>query len=118
MHIHVLEVGRAPAMPARLEAESLEATASYIARRTGREDALVLSGIAWNGGSVRVVTLTVRGWSHSDQGRACPHCGQQVYVRAVTCAEEAEEAGLAEGHRPDIAWVSLGPSISLLRFEV
>ena len=29
-----------------------------------------------------------------------------------------EEAGLAEGHRPDIAWVSLGPSVSLLRFEV
>ena len=104
MHIHVLEVGRAPAIPARLEAESLEAAASYIARRTGREDALVLARIAWNGGSVRVGTLTVRGWSRSDQSRACPHCGQQVYARAVTCAEEA---GMAEGHRPDTAWASL-----------
>ena len=95
-------------MPARLEAESLEAAASYIARRTGREDALVIARIVWNGGSVRVGTLTVRGWSRSDQGRTCPQCGQQVYARAVTCAEEAEEAGLAEGRRPDTAWAGLG----------
>lgn len=107
MHIHVLEVGRAPAIPARLEAESLDAAACYIARRTGREDALTLARIAWNGGSVQVGMLTVRGWSRSDQGRSCPHCGQQVYARAVTCAEEAEQAGLAEGHRPDTAWASL-----------
>ena len=69
MHIHVLEVGRAPAIPARLEAESLDAAACYIARRTGREDALTLARIAWNGGSVQVGMLFVRGWSRSDQGR-------------------------------------------------
>ena len=42
MHIHALDVGRAPAVPARTQAESLEAAASFIARRTGRDDATAL----------------------------------------------------------------------------
>jgi hypothetical protein len=99
VNTHILEVGRAPAMPTRLEAPSIEAAALYLARRTGRADAALLARIAWYGGQVQIGLLTVRGWARSDLVCSCPHCGQQVYARAVTCAEEAEEAGLA-------AWVS------------
>ncbi|PNY81392.1 hypothetical protein [Deinococcus koreensis] len=108
MTTHVLEVGRAPATPTRVEADTLEAATRYIERRTGRPDAALLAALAWHGAQVQVGRLLVRGWTRSDQARPCPHCGEQVWARAVTCAEEAELAGLEAWGDATTAWTELG----------
>lgn len=106
--VHLLEVGRQGGPTDLISVGTLADSVAYLRRRTGRPDVAALARLAWAGGRVQIGALRVRGWTRRTTALACPHCGQPVYPRAVSCRDELEEAGLSRALPPGRRVSALG----------